>query len=61
MRRFPRLIRVPYGTLGRRPLRILILLEQNDRALPRLSGFSRDLGRRAPLIIYCASVSPILR
>ena len=54
MRHFPRLNRVAYGILGRWHPRVLTLLEQN-------AGFRRDLGRRAPPAIYCASVSPNLR
>ena len=56
MRHFPRLNRVAYGILRRRHPTVLTLLEQNDRWLLR-----RDPGRRAPPVVYCASVSPNVR
>jgi hypothetical protein len=52
MRHFPRLNRVAYGILRRRHPTVLTLLEQ------KTAGFRRDLGRRAPPVGYCASVSP---
>ena len=55
MRHFPRLNRVAYGILRRRHPTVLTLLEQ------KTAGFRRDLGRRAPPVGYCASVSPNLR
>jgi len=54
MRHFARLNGVASGILGRGHASILTLLEQGP-------GFRRDLGRRAPLIVYCASVSPSVR
>jgi hypothetical protein len=55
MRHFPRLNRVAYGILVRWHPRVLALLEQ------KTAGFRRDLGRRAPPVIYCASVSRSVR
>jgi hypothetical protein len=40
---------------------VLTLLEQNERVkLCSHRVFWRDSGRRAPVVIYCASVSPIV-
>jgi hypothetical protein len=55
MRHFPRLNRIAYGILGRWYPGFLTLLAQ------KAAGFRRDLGRRAPRVIYCASVSPNVR
>jgi hypothetical protein len=55
MRHFSRLNRVACGILGRWHPSVLTLLAQ------KTADFRQDLGRRAPRVIYCASVSPNLR
>ena len=61
MRHFPRLDRVAYGILRRRHPMVLTLLEHKDRVKRRLRRVSDRIPvHRAPPVIHCGSVSPIV-